>query len=87
MSKPLSPFKYNPAYKRTPEEWEKIRKAEERGEIYPHMRNPEERCPPGYHLVLDHFKNRPGKMSMALEEGQGVYVQEHCAKNPRRRNR
>jgi hypothetical protein len=44
------------------------------------------RCPPGYHLVMDHFRNRKGSRSMALEvEGEGVYVDEYCAKNPKRR--
>lgn len=44
------------------------------------------RCPPGYHLVMDHFRNRKGSRSMALEvEGEGVYVEEYCAKNPKRR--
>ena len=49
------------------------------------VRNKHERCPPGYHLVFDHFRNRKGNQSMALEiEGEGVYVKDHCAKNPRR---
>ena len=45
-------------------------------------------CPLGYHLVMDHFRNRKGSRSMALEvEGEGVYVEEYCAKNPKRRKR
>lgn len=43
------------------------------------------RCPDGYALVLDYFRNRPGKTSMALElEGEGVYVKEHCRLLPKR---
>ena len=58
---------------------------EERGgRAYPHLRHPDERCPKGYHLVLDHFRNRKGESSMVLES-DGVYVKEYCAKNPKRR--
>ena len=60
------------------------REAMERGEYYPHIRRPSERCPRGYHVVMDHFRKPNGRSSMALEE-EGVYVSEHCAKNPRRR--
>ena len=62
---------------------EEKREAMERGEDYPQIRRPSERCPKGYHIVLDHYRKRNGS-SMALEE-EGVYVSEHCAKNPRRR--
>ena len=42
------------------------------------------KCPEGYHLVMDHFRNRPGNKSMALEyEGEGVYVRTHCVRNRR----
>ena len=63
---------------------EEKREAVERGEDYPQIRRPSERCPKGYHIVLDHYRKRNGRSSMALEE-EGVYVSEHCAKNPRRR--
>ena len=62
---------------------EEKREAMERGEDYPQIRRPSERCPKGYHIVLDHYRKRNGS-SMALEE-EGVYVSEHCAKNPRKR--
>ncbi|MHB8559604.1 MAG: hypothetical protein ACYDAP_00335 [Thermoplasmataceae archaeon] len=42
------------------------------------------RCPNGYHLVIEHYRRRPGKSSMVLEE-EGVFVQSHCVKNPKRR--
>ena len=61
-----------------------MRKAVERGESYPHVRRPSERCPKGYHVVMDHFRKPNGRSSMVLEV-EGVYVSEHCAKNPRRR--
>ena len=60
------------------------REAIERGEDYPQLRRSSERCPEGYHLVLDHYRKRNGRSSMALEE-EGVYVSEHCAKDPERR--
>ena len=60
------------------------REAIERGEDYPQLRRSSERCPKGYHLVLDHYRKRNGRRSMALEE-EGVYVSEHCAKDPERR--
>ena len=41
-------------------------------------------CPPGYHLVRDHFRNMPHQSSMATEI-DGVYIGDYCAKNPRRR--
>ena len=63
---------------------EEKREAMERGEDYPQLRRPSERCPRGYHIVLDHYRKRNGRSSMALEE-EGVYVSEHCAKNPKRR--
>jgi len=54
---------------------------EMRNRPYPHIRFPEERCPSGYHLVLDHFRNRKGDRSMVLEL-DGIYVGEHCARDP-----
>ena len=41
-------------------------------------------CPPGYHLVRDHFRNMPHESCMATEI-DGVYIGDYCAKNPRRR--
>ena len=55
-----------------------------KGERFPQIRTPSERCPEGYHMVLDHFRKRRGESSMALEV-EGVYVSEHCARNPRKR--
>lgn len=52
------------------------------GRIFPQMRMPEERCPEGCHLVMDHFRSRKGSGSMALEV-EGIYVGEYCARNPR----
>lgn len=42
------------------------------------------KCPDGYHLVRDHFRNLPHKSSMATEI-EGCYVGDYCAKNPKRR--
>ena len=52
-------------------------------------------CPPGYHMVLGYLKRKPSEPktyevveSIAYNTGNyGMYVREHCAKNPKRRRR
>lgn len=52
------------------------------GRIFPQMRMSEERCPEGYHPVMDHFRNHKGSEAMALEV-EGIYVEEYCARDPK----
>jgi len=42
------------------------------------------KCPHGYHLVRDHFRNKRGESSMVLEL-DGVYIPDYCARNPKMR--
>ncbi len=70
---------------RTKKETEKAMK---RGDPIPILRAPEERCPEGYYLVLDYFRNFPDRISFDMSApGEGVYVVEHCARIPGTRRR
>ena len=58
---------------------EETEEKERAGDPFPALRRPEERCPEGYVLVLDYFRNYPGKSSMDTSfPGEGVYIPEHC---------
>ena len=57
---------------------------DENGDFIPLSQLNRNRCPKGYHLVHEHFRNMPGESSMA-QEIDGAFVHEYCAKNPIRR--